>query len=319
MTRTPANTIIATVALPSFNAARTIAECLRSLQQQTFPASCLQIVVGDNGSTDGTVEMIRAQFPRVQVVQAAERGSGYARNAAFAQAQGPYICSIDADCVADAGWVAAMVAAFERSPDTVGCLGGRIEPYQVQSQVERYRHAWVLQGLGEPGAPVRYAATLNAAFRRAALDQVGLFDGTQGFDDTDLGLRLTAAGYGIEYVPEAIVRHRHPATLRELYRHRVKYGLFQVRLARKHPAVFSVPETARARRRATYLTARRLAGDLLYKLPRALLLGDSGQGTRLWPLLDATLALGLHIGERQGWKEGARREERTGAKSNAGG
>ncbi len=312
-------TIVATVALPAYNSLGTIGECLTSLEAQTFPREQMQIVVGDNGSSDGTREMIGAQFPRVQVVPASERGSGYARNAAFAQAQGPYICSIDADCVADAGWIAAMVAAFERSPDTVGCLGGRIEPYQVQSRVERYRHAWVLQGLGAPGAPVRYAATLNAAFRRDALDQVGLFDGTQGFDDTDMGLRLSAAGYEIDYVPQAIVRHRHPATLRELYRHRVKYGLFQVRLARKHPAVFSLPETARARRRATYLTARRIAGDLLYKLPRALLLGDGGQGTRLWPLLDAALALGLHVGERQGWKESLPKRAQRGTKPDAGG
>lgn len=165
---------------------------------------------------------------------------------------------------------------------------------------------------------MRYAATLNAAFRRTALDQVGLFDGTQGFDDTDMGLRLTAAGYGIEYVPDAVVRHRHPATLWDLYRHRVKYGLFQVRLSRKYPALSFLPETARARRGATYRTVRRIAGDVLYKLPRALLLGDGGQGTRLWPLLDATLALGLHIGERQGWKEGARLKEQIGAGSNDG-
>ncbi len=307
-----------TVSMPVFNAVRTVEEALRSVFAQDFPAEQMQIVVGDNGSTDGTLEMIRVQFPAVEVVQAQEQGSGYARNAAFARAQGQYICSIDADCVAETGWVAAMVAAFERFPASVGCLGGRIEPYQVRSLVEHYRHAWVLQGLGEKGGPVRYAATLNAAFRRSALDQVGLFDGTQGFDDTDLGLRLTAAGYDIEYVPDAVVRHRHPATLRDLYRHRVKYGLFQTRLLRKYPALSSVPQTASARRWATYLTTRRIVGDVLYKLPRALLLGDSGQGTRLWPLLDATLALGLHMGERQGWKEDARLKERTVAGSNTG-
>lgn len=280
-----------------------------------FPAEQMEIIVGDNGSTDGTLEMIQAQFPRVQVVQASQRGSGHARNAAFAHAQGQYICSIDADCVAAPGWVAALVATFERLPPTVGCLGGRIDPYQVQTWVEHYRHAWVQQGLESDGT-LRYAATPNAAFRRAALKRVGLvdggpvFDGAQGFDDTDLGLRLSAAGYSIEYAPEAVVRHRHPASLRELYQHRVKYGLFQVRLARKHPDLFPLPATASARRRATVLTARRIAGDLVYKLPRALLRGDGGQGTRLWPLADAALALGLHVGERRGWQEGQAHADR---------
>lgn len=306
--------IAVTVALPAFNSLRTLPECLASLEAQTFPAARMQVVVGDNGSTDGTLEMVRTRFPQVQVVQAARRGSGYARNAAFAQAQGTYICSIDADCVAAPGWVAALVAAFERLPPTVGCLGGRIEPYQVRTLVEHYRHAWVEQGLERDGT-LRYAATLNAAFRRSVLDRLGLadglplFDGTQGFDDTDLGVRLAAIGCGIAYAPNAVVRHRHPASVRELYRHRVKYGLFQVRLARKHPHLFPLPTSASARRRATLLTARRVAGDMLVKLPRTLLCGGGAQGTRLWPLLDAALALGLHAGERQGWNEGPRLQE----------
>ncbi len=304
--------IRATIALPAYNSMRTLGECLASLEAQSFPAEQMHIVVGDNGSTDGTLEMIAARFPAVEVVQAQERGSGYARNAAFARAQGEYICSIDADCVAEPGWVAALVVAFDRLPPTVGCLGGRIEPYQLRTRVEHYRHAWIQQeNLRDGNSTIRYAATPNAAFRRDALDCVGLFDGTQGFDDTDLGMRLTAAGYEIEYVPEAVVRHRHPSTLQELYRHRVKYGLFQMRLARKYPALSSIPETVPAQALATYRTARRIAGDILYKLPRALLTGDSGQGTRLWPLMDAVLALGLHLGERQGWKENKRIKEET--------
>ncbi len=298
------NKIVATIALPAFNSVRTLEECLASLEAQTFPREKMHIVVGDNGSTDGTLEMIQTRFPAVEVVQARERGSGYARNAAFARAQGQCVCSIDADCVAEPGWVAAMVAAFERFSPSVGCLGGHIEPYQIRTLVEHYRHAWIQQeNLRDGRSDLRYASTPNAAFRCAALDEVGLFDGTQGFDDTDLGIRLTAAGYAIEYVPEAIVRHRNPASVRELYRHRVKYGNFQVRLARKHPSRFVFPQTAAARRLATFQTVRRVAGDVLYKLPRALIGGDEGQGTRWWPMLDAVLALGLHIGERRAWAQ----------------
>lgn len=294
---------LVTVALPTYNAAQTVAECLRSLEAQTFPREQMQILVGDNGSTDGTLELIATQFPRVEVAHATGRGSGYARNAAFALARGKYICSIDADCVAAPGWVAAMVAAFAQGADTLAGLGGDIQPYCLKSAVERYRHAWLRQEGLRDDVSVRYAATLNAAFRRSALDKVGLFDGTQGFDDTDLGLRLTAAGFTLEYVPEAVVRHRNPATLRELYRHRVKYGMFSVRLARKHPAVFGSPDNPDAQRREGWLTARRVIGDLTFKLPLALMTGDRGQGTRWWPVFDAALALGLYVGARRAWGE----------------
>lgn len=294
-----------TVIMPVFNAIGTVEDALRSVLAQDFPASQMQIVVGDNGSTDGTPALIADKFPAVQVAVTGDRGCGFARNAALSLAQGELICCTDADCVADPGWVSALVRAWEHSPATVGCLGGRIDPYRTRTHAERWRHIWIAPGFDDSSpAGLHYAATPNAAFPRTTFDQIGLFDGTLGFPDADMGLRLRQAGLTTRYVPDAVVRHRNAVTMGELYRHRLKYGTFQSRLARKHPQHFDLVDE-RSLRRLAYTTARRVAGALVYKLPRALLLGDGGQGTRLWPLLDAVLAVGNYAGVRRAVREAA--------------
>ena len=302
------NNVSVTVAIPTYNASRIIRECLSSLAAQDFPEDRMQIVVGDNGSTDGTQELIRTEFPMVEIVLAAERGSGYARNAAFAAARGEYICSIDADCVAEPGWVSALVRVLESSPPQVACLGGRILPYRTTTAIERYRSAWIQQETLRDGKqPIVYAETPNAAYRRTALEKVGYFDGTQGMDDTDLGMRLTAAGYEIRYAPDAGVRHRNPASLGELYRHRVKYGVFMTRLARKYPAQFGDPDAPTALRRLAFQTARRVAGDLAYKLPRSLV--RPSESHPIGPALDAVIAVANYVGVRRAYRENGFREK----------
>jgi cellulose synthase/poly-beta-1,6-N-acetylglucosamine synthase-like glycosyltransferase len=288
--------IIATVAIPTYNAAKTISDCLRSIEAQDFPREQMQVVVGDNDSTDETVQIIQATFPQVEVVCALERGSAYARNAAIAIAQGRYICSTDADCVAEPSWVSKLVDTFEKSPESVVCLGGQILPYRVKTLVEHYHPAWIQQkNLRERTASFCYAETPNAAFRRSVFEQVGLFDGKAGHDDSDLGLRLTAANLEIQYVPEAIVHHRHPANVSELYHHRIKYGSRMVVMSNKHPEYFDPLDSQTALRRLALQTTRRVVGDVTYKLAHSLLTGRSSHAT-VAPLLDAIVAIGNYVG-----------------------
>jgi GT2 family glycosyltransferase len=180
----------------------------------------------DNGSTDGTCEYVRTFFPWVKLIHCAEKGSGHARNAGIREARGEFILSTDSDCVIDKHWMTHLISAFEATSVEVAAIGGKILPYSTRSAVERYEPSWAGQpDITRIDPAVRYTAAGNAAFRASALRRVGEFDGTGGHDDTDLGIRLVQAGYRIEYTDHALVRHRNPATLGELYEHRVKYGI----------------------------------------------------------------------------------------------
>ncbi|NJO39551.1 MAG: glycosyltransferase [Cyanobacteria bacterium RU_5_0] len=289
--------VVVTVAIPTYNAAKTIGECLSSLEAQDFPRAQMQIVVGDNGSTDATVQLIKEHFPNVEVVIAPERGSAYARNAAIEVAQGRYLCSTDADCITDPGWVSTLVRTFENSPESVVCLGGQILPYRVETLVEHYRPAWIQQKtLRERTGRFIYAETPNAAFRRSVFDQVGLFDGKAGHDDSDMGARLSVANLEIQYVPDAIVRHRNPANIRELYQQRFKYGVRSVAMANKHRDYFDALDSQAALRQLALHTTRRVIGNLTYKLADSLLIRGDAYGTQIDPLLDTVAAIGNYLG-----------------------
>jgi glycosyltransferase involved in cell wall biosynthesis len=293
-----------TIIMPVFNAAHMVVDALRSVEAQDFPRDQMQIIVGDNGSTDNTPELISELFPEIEIATTSSRGCGYARNAALALARGQFICCTDADCVADPGWVSALVKAFEASPPSVACLGGEIKPYRTKTVTECFRHVWIQPGFKpENKDELLYAATPNAAFRREIFDTIGLFDGSLGFPDADMGLRLAASGFTTRYVPDAIVRHRNAVTVTELYRHRLKYGVFMTRLARKHPGHFGDPDTSAHVRLLAYRTLRRVIGDLL-KLPSSIIMGGGSRGTRLWPFLDAVLAIANYVGVCRAVQEG---------------
>jgi cellulose synthase/poly-beta-1,6-N-acetylglucosamine synthase-like glycosyltransferase len=303
-------TYFASVVVPCYNSIRTLMECLDSLRNQTHPRELYEVIVADNGSTDGSLDLIREHFAQFRLVHARQKGSGYARNAGIAAARGEIILSIDSDCVADRNWVSAMMSAFQGASPEIAAFGGMIEPYSRVTSVEMYERYWVRQeNLRVRYGPVRYAEvtntairyaeTPNAAFRADVLRELGCFDGTLGFDDTDLGIRLQQAGYRIEFVPDAIVKHRNPATWREVFQHRRKYGKFNFTLALKHPALRQQDISARSvAERLLLLTVRRVLVAILIKLPFAVLTGRGGP-PRVWPAIDAVDALAGYLGFRE--------------------
>jgi GT2 family glycosyltransferase len=178
----------------------------------------------------------------------------------------------------------------------VAAIGGKILPYLTKTAVEQYQPAWPAQpDIAHTPLNGRFAATPNAAYRTQIIRQMGGFDGAMGFDDTDLGIRLVKAGYRVEYTDRALVRHRNSVSFGELYRRGVKYGTFSFTLNRKHPDVFGNPALACSVPTLFWATLSRLIGDLLVKLPLAMVAGAKGR-PRAWPVMDAAMALGKFKG-----------------------
>lgn len=283
------------VVLPCYNSRATIGDCLASVEAQSYPRERYEVIVADNGSTDGSPEWIAEHYPQVRVVRTTAKGSANARNAGFAVAQGEWILSIDSDCVADTRWMATLVQAMGKAPEKTAAIGGYIKPYKLQTLVEQYPPAWVAQpDLSDPQAKVRYTATPNTIFDRAAVAAIGGFDASAGHDDTDLGLRLTAAGYRCAYLPEAVVSHRNPVTIGELYEHRFKYGERNFILAQKHLSIFGDPAGAAKRKQLLKGTIARIVKDII-KLPLSLAYRPKGAPVG-WPLIDAVMAWGNYKG-----------------------
>src|SRR5438034_6680027 len=118
------------VAVPTRNRAALLRDCLASLVNQNFPADRYEIIVVDDGSTDGTAAVVRQfqavkQSPTVRYVLPEGRGLNAARNAGLQAARGDPIAFVDDDIEAPPSWLRAVVDGVDRHPEA-HCLGGAI-------------------------------------------------------------------------------------------------------------------------------------------------------------------------------------------------
>lgn len=224
------------VVIPFYNRVGWVDRAIGSVMaQQLHEDITAEIIVVDNGSTDGTLEAL--QRHPVRVVQCAERGPGAARNAGIAVARAPIVAFIDSDCVADDYWLANLVNGFH-DPEML-VTGGQIVSMDYDEFVSTFTiEERILSNdrffAGSAYFP-RFFATANAAYRRDALEKVGGFDNSLWMsEDADLASRVMNLGGRMMYRHDAVVYHQHRHELWELFRQAIDYGAASVAMFAKH-------------------------------------------------------------------------------------
>ncbi|RDI76260.1 putative glycosyltransferase [Gaiella occulta] len=299
-----------TVVIPSWNGADLLADCLAALWRQTLPPG--EVIVIDNGSTDGTAAMLAEAFPEVRLV-GLDRNRGFAAavNAGIRASDTPLIALLNNDAVAEPGWLAALVEAADG--ERVGMVASKIvdaaDPGRIEGiglEVDPEGNPRQI-GRGEPDGPgfVRCREVFGpiaaaALYRRQLLDEVGLFD--EDFfaylEDVDLAWRARRAGWRCLYAPGAVVAHRRGSTGRRIPR-RVSYLAWRnhpwllaknadrrmlVRFALRQP-LRDVADLARllaARRPLDALVLVSARAAALARLPRMLRRRRNGARARRW-------------------------------------
>ena len=197
----------------------------------------VEVVVVDNGSTDGTSQYLAAAFPTVGVVRS-ERNLGFAAgaNLGIRATSGEWVATLNNDTVPDRDWLAAMLAAAdaaERRGERVGMVAATLlrwdAPGVIDSAgicVDRAGIAWdrragrpvgVADDPDDRNEPLLGPCAGAALYRRTFLDDVGAFE--ESFflylEDVDLAWRARLAGWTCAAAPDARVLHRHSATAGE--------------------------------------------------------------------------------------------------------
>ena len=209
--------------------------CLKSLEAQTYPRERFEIVLVDNGSTDGSLEFVRVAYPRVRVVRFG-RNLGFCApyNAAIRDCQSQFAALLNNDTRVAPDWMWQLVSAAERhdaaavaskilswTGDTIDFAGG------VTSFIG---HSWHRDS-GQPATATYEEKALlspcagSALFARSPFLDAGGFDEDffAYFEDVDLGWRLNLFGQRVVFAPAAVTYHRvHGTSSRWAFAHRTR-------------------------------------------------------------------------------------------------
>jgi GT2 family glycosyltransferase len=210
----------------NYNGRDYLPECVASARGQAYPRT--ELVLVDNGSTDGSREWLRESLPSGAILVELDRNTGFAggANAGIRAGQGEFCALLNNDAVADPDWLVEL--ALPMADPGVGMVASKILFYDEPGVIDKTGHLLFPDGLnrGRGAGEVdrgQFDADDDALFpdgcaalyRRRMLEEVGLFD-EQFFaygDDADLGLRARWQGWRCRYAARARVYHRHSRTL----------------------------------------------------------------------------------------------------------
>ena len=247
---------------PIRNVERTIEKNLECLINLDYPKDKMEIIMADGGSTDRTVDIIRAwqkkyEFIRLVVIPDS-KSPGHARNGALKVAEGDYILFTDGDCAPRKDWVRRLLEPFFKDSQ-IGMVGGEILTLRTDPKnlVEAYceqTHFLMVSGrclVKEAGyyPPIMkdlphelngnihspFFATANAAVSKQAVDAIGReFWHEITSEDVDFSLRILKRGFKLYFQPSAIVEHMHRVTLQGYCKQLYGYGFGHPLAVKKH-------------------------------------------------------------------------------------
>ncbi len=231
--------------IPAWNGAEWIATCLQSVLGQTHPGD--EVLVIDNGSTDGTPDRVAQDFPAVTLIRLTHN-TGFAGglNCGLRLAHGETLISINQDVVLRAGCLSALRQRLAAGPAVAGAkllygdertiqhAGGRIIFPRCDPDHAGYRQ--IDEGQFDQARLADYVTGALFAFSRLILDTIGLFDEDfypANYEEVDYCFRARAAGFPVWYEPQATAIHYESQTQdrrsqsyeQTMQRHRVRFAI----------------------------------------------------------------------------------------------
>jgi cellulose synthase/poly-beta-1,6-N-acetylglucosamine synthase-like glycosyltransferase len=295
----PDNLPSVSVIVPVRDGESTIADCLDAILTTDYPPDRREVLVVDNGSGDGTADLIRSR--PVRYLHEPRRGVSNARNRGIAESRGEILAFVDADCLVEPQWLAELVRPLE-DPE-VGAVAGDLQHVAPTTPAERQaaRLLGNWQRFAFSSNPA-YPITANAAYRRDVIERIGGFDPHMTrAQDVELGLRFQErSGRRLAYAERATARHRNRTTQVGFFRQQLGWAYGAGLVGAKFEAMGGEPvKPPRARE-----IARTVRG-----LDIVLIAGLRQRGRREWiedAWFDLLRQVAWWVGARAGLRRGAR-------------
>ncbi|MFD5749379.1 bifunctional polysaccharide deacetylase/glycosyltransferase family 2 protein [Streptomyces sp. NPDC127033] len=224
------------VIVPAYNEKECIANTLNSLAASTHP---IEIVVVDDGSTDGTAEIAESLgLPNVRVVRQENAGKSAALNNGVRQAAYDIVVMMDGDTVFEPDTVRELVQPF--GDERVGAVAGNAKVGNRDTLIGAWQHIEYVMGFNLDrrmydvlGCMPTIPGAIGAFRRRAVLDEGGMSEDTLA-EDTDITIALHRAGWRVVYAEHARAWTEAPATVGQLWRQRYRWSYGTMQALWKH-------------------------------------------------------------------------------------
>ena len=287
----------ASIIIPALNEATNLSRVLPAVLSQAGPLD--EVIVVDNGSSDNTAAVARQLG--ATVVDEPVRGRSRARNSGIKQSWGEIIVFLDADCTPHSDWLSHLLEPFD--DPAIGCVAGEILNIDTGTPFSAYltRKGHLAQSVTLKHPFLPYAQTGNVAYRRAVLDQIGLFDeALWAGHDADISWRMQLeTSHKITAAPRGRVEHRQDIDLAAFLRQKRRHAQGAVLLYKKYKG-YRHNEIASLKK--TYWEYRSI---LKRAFGYAIQMLASLFGLRPPPSGDQRYQLLLEIGEKLGRIEGS--------------
>lgn len=223
MTRASASQPSVSVVVPVRDSESTIGECIDAILATDYPEDRREILVVDNGSTDGTAAQIRSR--PVRYLHEPRPGVSNARNRGIAECTGGILAFVDADCLVEPQWLTELVRPF--ADPEVGAVAGDLQHVPATTAAERQaaRLLGNWQRFAFNSNPA-YPITANAAYRHDVIERIGPFDPHMTrAQDVELGLRFRQrSNLRLAYAERATARHRNRSTQLGFFRQQLGWA-----------------------------------------------------------------------------------------------
>lgn len=230
------------IIVATYNRIQEMKELISSLRAMTFSADDFELVVVDDGSSDGTADFIQSletEFD-IQYHFQQNQGPGAARNRAMSEARGDYFIFLDSDVIVPEHYLSAVDESVrEEGWDAFGGPDDSHPSFPPLLLAINYSMTSFIGTGGTRGSADSvtrfYPRSFNMGIRRQIFESIGGMNDLRHGQDMDYSARIYRAGYKVGLIPDAVVYHKRRTSLKKFYKQIFNWGVARINLGRTYP------------------------------------------------------------------------------------